>query len=105
MRARKSRVPVGLVLAGLLVAFWALLAPSQLGGPTTFTATVGNSMEPMFHKGDLALTRQSPLCCSEGTCREELDDVIDLTAPPPFFFNDTAPTEIYTLSYTTPGTG
>jgi signal peptidase I len=60
MRARKSRVPVGLVLAGLLVAFWGLLAPSQLGGPTTFTATVGNSMEPMFHKGDLALTRKSP---------------------------------------------
>src|ERR1041384_6278583 len=59
MSARKSRVPAGLVLAGLLVVFWALLAPSQIGGPTTFTATVGNSMEPMFHKGDLALTRKS----------------------------------------------
>src|SRR6188474_561050 len=59
MRTPRSRLPAGLVLAGLLAALWLFFAPPQLGGSTSFTATVGNSMEPMFHKGDLAVTRKS----------------------------------------------
>jgi signal peptidase I len=59
MRSRRSRVPVGLVLAGLSAALWFFFAPAQLGGSTSFTATVGTSMEPMFHKGDLAVTRRA----------------------------------------------
>jgi signal peptidase I len=59
MRSKRSRVPASLVLAGLLAALWFFFAPAQLGGSTSFTATVGTSMEPMFHKGDLAVTRQA----------------------------------------------
>jgi signal peptidase I len=33
-------------------------APVQLGGSTLYSATVGTSMEPRFHKGDLALLRR-----------------------------------------------
>jgi signal peptidase I len=42
-----------------MVLFWIFLAPPQLGGRTIYTATVGNSMEPIFHKGDLALARRA----------------------------------------------
>jgi signal peptidase I len=59
MRSRRLTVPASLVLAGLSAALWLFFAPPQLGGSTSFTATVGNSMEPMFHKGDLAVTRQA----------------------------------------------
>lgn len=47
-----------LVLAALTL-FWVYFAPVQLGGSTLYSATVGNSMEPMFHKGDLAIVRRS----------------------------------------------
>lgn len=46
-------------LVGMLAAVWLFFAPPQLLGSTTYTATDGNSMEPMFHKGDLALTRSA----------------------------------------------
>jgi signal peptidase I len=59
MRSPRSRVPAGLVLAGLSAALFLSFGPAQLGGSTNFTATVGNSMEPMFHKGDLAVTRRA----------------------------------------------
>ncbi len=36
-----------------------LPAPEQLGGSTLYTATVGDSMEPLFHKGDLAVFRRA----------------------------------------------
>jgi signal peptidase I len=50
---------VGLILIGALAACWFLFAPTQLGGSTIYSSTVGNSMEPLFHKGDLALVRPS----------------------------------------------
>ncbi|MEO9174786.1 MAG: signal peptidase I [Gaiellales bacterium] len=56
MRPRRS-LWLGLRAAGVVVAVFLLFAPTQLGGSTIYTATVGNSMEPMFHKGDLALVR------------------------------------------------
>ena len=56
MRPRRSPWP-GLLATGVVVAVLVWLAPPQLGGSTIYTATVGTSMEPMFHKGDLALVR------------------------------------------------
>jgi signal peptidase I len=41
----------------MVVAVLVWLAPPQLGGSTIYSATVGTSMEPLFHKGDLALVR------------------------------------------------
>jgi signal peptidase I len=56
MRTQRRRVPAAFLLAGLavLVCFF---APAQLGGAASYTATVGTSMEPLFHKGDLAITK------------------------------------------------
>jgi signal peptidase I len=45
---------LGLIVLGSL---WFYLAPSQLGGSTTYVVTHGISMEPRFHTGDLALVR------------------------------------------------
>lgn len=57
-RSRKTGSTIILAtLVGMLAAVWLFFAPPQLLGSTTYTATDGNSMEPMFHKGDLALTR------------------------------------------------
>ncbi len=42
-----------------LALSWVFVVPVQLGGSTVYSATVGISMEPMFHKGDLAVLRQS----------------------------------------------
>ncbi|HWB22868.1 MAG TPA: signal peptidase I [Gaiellaceae bacterium] len=46
-------------LAGLVVlaAAWIFLAPVQLGGSTLYTVVVGNSMQPLLHRGDLVLAR------------------------------------------------
>jgi len=59
MRARKGRGLAGHVVLAALVLTWVFFAPPQLGGSTLFSATVGNSMEPMFHKGDLAVVRRA----------------------------------------------
>lgn len=58
MRTRRSPIG-GLLAVACAVLFWLVLGPPQIGGSTTYTATVGNSMEPLFHSGDLALTRRS----------------------------------------------
>lgn len=47
-----------LVLAALAL-WWVFFAPVQIGGSTLYSATVGTSMEPLFHKGDLAIVRRS----------------------------------------------
>lgn len=51
------------VLSALLSLFlamgiWYFLAPTQLGGWVTYVIVDGNSMEPGFHLGDLALMRK-----------------------------------------------
>jgi signal peptidase I len=45
-------------VAVLLAAVW-LLLPTELGGSTTYVTTHGNSMEPDFRTGDLAILRPS----------------------------------------------
>src|SRR6476646_2173030 len=44
-------------LVVLAVAAWLLLAPTQIGGETSYVTTSGTSMQPRFHSGDLALVR------------------------------------------------
>jgi signal peptidase len=48
----------GLVTLVVLAAGWLLVAPTQLGGRTSYVVTSGNSMEPRISKGDLAITRR-----------------------------------------------
>ncbi|MGH2855846.1 MAG: signal peptidase I, partial [Solirubrobacteraceae bacterium] len=36
---------------------WFYLAPTAIGGSTTYVVTSGISMEPSFHTGDLAIVR------------------------------------------------
>ena len=45
-----------MLIAVAAVAWW-YLAPTRIGGSTTYVATHGISMEPRFHTGDLAIVR------------------------------------------------
>ncbi len=57
MRSHVVRaVATGLALLALF-GFWLFLAPTQLGGSSTYSTTSGISMQPMMHKGDLAVVR------------------------------------------------
>jgi signal peptidase I len=48
---------IGATLVVLAVAAWLVLAPTQIGGETTYVTTSGISMAPRFHSGDLAVVR------------------------------------------------
>src|SRR5579863_4768754 len=57
---RSSRIRSLLVTAVVLVFAvlgWFYLAPTNIGGSTTYVVTHGISMEPLIHAGDLALVR------------------------------------------------
>ena len=55
---RESPIIAGLLFA-LLAVLYVLFAPVQFGGRTSYVIVNGISMEPKFHKGDLALVRTS----------------------------------------------
>jgi signal peptidase I len=55
--AKSIRLMVLLISVGALLA---ALGPSRFGGPSTVLVTHGNSMEPAFHSGDLAVMRRTP---------------------------------------------
>jgi signal peptidase I len=55
---RESPIIAGVLIA-VLAALWILFAPAQFGGRTSYVVVNGISMEPKFHKGDLALVRKS----------------------------------------------
>jgi signal peptidase I len=57
VQAQRPRILAGFVLAGILAFLLVLFAPSQIGGSSAYTTTEGISMEPLFHKGDLAISR------------------------------------------------
>jgi signal peptidase I len=57
VKGGRERHAVLVFILGALALSLFLLAPAQLGGSTIYTSTVGDSMEPLFHKGDLALLR------------------------------------------------
>ncbi len=46
-------------MIALLAVLWYFFAPAQIGGQTSYVIVNGISMEPKFHKGDLALVRTS----------------------------------------------
>ena len=57
---RPPHLRAGLISATLVVlavAAWLLLAPTQIGGETSYVTTSGISMQPRFHSGDLAVVR------------------------------------------------
>src|SRR5579862_3969260 len=41
----------------VLAAAWYFLAPSQIGGRSSYVITYGTSMQPAYHAGDLAVVR------------------------------------------------
>jgi signal peptidase I len=47
----------GLLLAAMLLMWFAVLRPSVMGGPATYVWVSGISMEPTLHDGDLAVIR------------------------------------------------
>jgi signal peptidase I len=56
-----TRPVTKLVLSGLglivVVCLWLYVAPTGIGGSTSYVVTHGTSMQPRFHAGDLALVR------------------------------------------------
>ncbi len=61
---RLTRSPLrrafSIVGAALGVVCWLALAPTALGGSSTYVTTYGTSMEPTLHRGDLAIVRAQP---------------------------------------------
>jgi signal peptidase I len=53
----RARVAKTLAACGVAAGLLVLLGPTQLGGSTMYSTTTGNSMEPRFHTGDLAIVR------------------------------------------------
>ncbi len=47
----------GVLSLALLAGIWLMFAPIPLGGQTAYVIISGNSMEPIFHFGDLAIVR------------------------------------------------
>ncbi|HEY7873568.1 MAG TPA: signal peptidase I, partial [Actinomycetota bacterium] len=50
----------GAALAAAALAGYLLIGPSQLGGPVTYVAVTGTSMQPHLHTGDLVIVRKAP---------------------------------------------
>ena len=57
---RRRRIAALVVVLGALAAGWFFLAPTGIGGDTTYVVTDGISMHPRIHTGDLALVRPAP---------------------------------------------
>ena len=58
MRSSRTRSLVVSAFVLLLAGIgWIYLAPTQIGGSTSYVITHGISMEPLFHTGDLVLVR------------------------------------------------
>jgi signal peptidase I len=56
---RRESPIIAVLLCAVLVVLWIMFAPVQFGGRTSYVVVNGTSMEPKFHKGDLALVRKS----------------------------------------------
>lgn len=53
-------IMISLILGVILVALWIAFAPLKIGGQASYVMVIGNSMEPGFHRGDLAIVKPSP---------------------------------------------
>lgn len=51
------RIAGAAAAAAALAVGWLFFAPTQFGGSTSYAVVVGSSMEPLLHRGDLALIR------------------------------------------------
>ncbi len=60
MKRRFARLALVGVCGGLLLVAGYYVAPPQLGGHTAYVTTVGTSMEPLLHSGDLVVVRERP---------------------------------------------
>jgi signal peptidase I len=56
-RPRTVTIACGILALAAFAAAWASLAPSSLGGSTSYAVVHGVSMEPRLHEGDLVLVR------------------------------------------------
>jgi signal peptidase I len=56
---RKTLLRSALAICFVILA-WIILAPTKFGGQVTYVIVNGNSMLPIFAKGDLVLLRQAP---------------------------------------------
>ena len=72
-RRSLTRVFAGALGLLILAAGWLFFGPTQVGGTTSYAVIVGTSMEPMLHRGDLAVIRE------ESTYRA--GDVVHYEAP------------------------
>jgi signal peptidase len=61
------------VVVVIMVATWVAFAPRQFGGQVSYVIVAGASMEPILHRGDLAVVRQ--------THSYEIDDVATYLHP------------------------
>jgi signal peptidase I len=57
MKSRRATFTLALVGVVALFGLWVFLAPTKLGGSTTYSITDGISMKPLLVKNDLALVR------------------------------------------------
>ena len=57
MRSYRAKMAAIIVAAAVLFGVWTFLAPTKLGGSTTYSITDGISMNPLLHKGDFAVIR------------------------------------------------
>jgi signal peptidase I len=61
IQARRAlQTLISALLLTLIGAAWMAFAPSQFGGQAAYVIVNGISMEPGFHRGDLAILQQTP---------------------------------------------
>jgi signal peptidase I len=58
---RLSTLVINFIMAISLAAVWIAFAPVNIGGQTSYVMVNGNSMEPGFHRGDLAIVKAAPV--------------------------------------------
>ncbi len=54
---RLTTIAINIILLGITVAIWIAFAPLQVGGAAAYVVVNGDSMEPGFHSGDLAIVK------------------------------------------------
>jgi signal peptidase I len=72
-RLRKYPGTLTALLTVLLAVVWVIFAPGILGGQASYVIVNGNSMEPLYHPGDLVILR--------GSDRAEVGDIFTYWYP------------------------
>ncbi|MBI5953842.1 MAG: signal peptidase I [Chloroflexi bacterium] len=50
---------INLLMVTSLVTIWLVFAPTRIGGQASYVIIDGNSMEPLFHRGDLVIIKKA----------------------------------------------